>query len=170
MPRVVVHLRRRDLLRAQFQMIRRLRIFWMLFVAMVALSAWQLYRSSPLPEIWYVPVGLVVPATLVVAAAVLLTYAVVAPLMWMRLRRARGVIGEHAFELNADGLRETTEAGETRVAWGSARRVFRTRAYLFALLHGRGAFLFPRRAFADTAAYDEFWNALQPLAGKKKSR
>jgi hypothetical protein len=169
MPRVVVHLRRRDLLRAQFQMLRRKRIFAMLFIAMLAVSAWDLHRFGSLPGN-YAVAALVLTPTLIVAVAILASFAIIAPLMLVRLGRTRGVLGEHAFEITDQGLREITEAGETRVAWGAARRVFRTRAFLFAVIHSRGIFLFPRRAFANASAYDEFWNALQPLARKKNSQ
>lgn len=168
MPRVVVHLRRRDLLRAQFQMVRRMPVFKLLFVALLAYNAWLWYRTTPPTGITGAVVGLIV-SLLFTVSAVLIVYAVAAPLMLYRLRNAPGVLGEHSFEITEDGLREVTEVSEIRVAFGSAKKVFRTRSFLVALIHSRGAFLFPRRAFADSSAYDEFWNALQPLAGKKNS-
>ena len=168
MPRVVVHLRRRDLLRAQFQMIRRMRVFKFLFAAFVLYGAWQWYTARELIP-WFLGVSTVISAIVITLVMILLTYAVVAPLMLLKLRRTPGVLGEHSFEITPDGLREVTDVSEIRVAWGSASKVFRTRSFLFALIESRGAFLFPRRSFADGAAYDEFWNALQPLAGKKNS-
>ena len=169
MHRVVVHLRRRDLLRAQFQMLRTKRFFKLLFVVFAVFGVWDLYFSTPRPE-WYFfisvpPVG----AAVIVSLVLLLAYLVVAPLMLLRLRRAPGVLGEHSFEIDSECLREVTNGGETRVAFGSARRVFRTRSFQFALIRERGAFLFPRRAIADAEAYDEFWKALQALAPKKIS-
>ena len=168
MLRVVVHLRLRDLLRAQFQMVRRMPVFKLLFVALLAWNAWLWYRSSPPAGL--VPAGaFILTAVLFTGAALLATYAVAAILMLGRLGSTPGVLGEHVFEITADGLREVTQVSEIRIAWGAARKVFRTRSFLFALVHARGAFLFPRQAFADSPAYDEFWNALQPLAGKKNS-
>jgi hypothetical protein len=165
MPRVVVHLRRRDLLRAQFQMVRRMRVFKLLFAALVLYAVWDWYSSTPRPP-WYLGVAAPIGAALITGALLALTYLVVALLMLMRLRKMPDVLGEHAFEITPEGLREVTAASEVRVAWGSARKVFRTRSFLFALTRQRGAFLFPRRAFADAGAYDEFWKALQPLAAK----
>jgi hypothetical protein len=171
MPRVVVHLRRRDLLRAQFQVIRRMRIFKFLFLAFLAFGVWDWYRYPPIPEMpWYLWTGeVLLAASLITGAAILLVFLIVAPLMLLRLRKTRGVVGEHSFEITPEGLREVTDVSEIRVAWGSARKVFRTRSFLFALIHDRGAFLFPRHAFSDSAAYDEFWKGLQPLAAKKVS-
>jgi hypothetical protein len=165
MPRVVVHLRRRDLLRAQFQMVRRMLFFKLLFVAMLASNAWYWYRTTPPTEILGAVIA-VGTALLFTAAAVFLVYAVTATMLLVRLRGTSGVLGAHTFELTDDGLREVTEVSEIRVARGSARKVFRTRTFLVAMIHERGAFLFPRHAFADGAAYDEFWKALQPLAAK----
>jgi hypothetical protein len=168
MPRVVVHLRRRDLLRAQFQMICRMRIFKLLFVAFLLYGAWDLYYSKPSVP-WYLQVAVPVMAAVISGSLLLLTWLVVAPLMLLKLRKTPGVLGEHSFEITPEGLREVTTVSEIRVAWGNARRVFRTRTFLFALIRDRGAFLFPRRAFPDSAAYDEFWNGLQPLVAKKVS-
>jgi hypothetical protein len=171
MPQVVVHLRRRDLLRAQFQMIRRMRIFKLLFLAFLSVGVWDWYRYPPLPKmplyLWTGEVLLV--ALMVTCAAILLVFLIAAPFMLLRLRKTRGVLGDHSFEITPEGLREVTDSSEVRVSWGSARKVFRTRSFLFALIQDRGAFLFPRRSFADSAAYDEFWKGLQPLAGKKVS-
>ena len=168
MPRVVVHLRRRDLLRAQFQMVRRMRVFKILFVASLLAAGWRSYQVAAGFDILGVLAALLT-AIVVTVAAVVITYAIAAPLMLLRLRRTPGVLGEHEFEITPDGLREVTSMSEIRVSWGSARRVFRTRSFLFALVQERGAFLFPRRAFADSSAYDEFWNELQPLVAKKVS-
>ena len=63
---------------------------------------------------------------------------------------------------------ELPTIGSTMIA-ATPPRVFRTRSFLFALIRERGAFLFPRRAFADAEAYDKFWKALQALAPKKIS-
>jgi len=164
MPRVVVHLRRRDLLRAQFQMIRRMRIFKLLFIASLIAAAWRAWHS-PGP-VWLDALAAVVTPLLITTAAIIITYAIVAPRLLLRLRRARGVLGEHVFEITPDGLREATDAGETRVAWGNAEKMMRTRSYLLVRIHARGFFVFPRRAFADRAAYDDFWKGLQPLVSK----
>ena len=171
MTRVVVHLRRRDLLRAQFQMIRRMRIFKLLFLAFLCVGVWDWYRYPSATEMpWYLWAGeVLLGALLVTCAAIVLVFLIAAPLMLLRLSRTQGVLGDHSFEITPEGLREVTDASEIRVSWGSARKVFRTRSFLFALIQGRGAFLFPRRAFADSAAYDEFWNGLQPLVAKKVS-
>jgi hypothetical protein len=168
MPRVVVHLRRRDLLHAQFQMIRRMRVFKILFVASLAAAGWRSYQVASGFDALGVMAALLT-AVLFTVAALVVTYAIVAPLMLLRLRTTPGVLGEHVFELTPEGLRDVTELSEIRVSWGSARRVFRTRSFLFALVRERGAFLFPRRAFADSGAYDDFWNGLQPLVAKKIS-
>lgn len=168
MLRVVVHLRRRDLLRAQFQMIRRMRVFKWLFVAIVLYGAWDWYSSAPRAP-WYLGAAAPIAAAIVTGSLLLLTYLVTAPLMLLRLRKTPGVLGEHAFEITPDGLRDVTPVSEIRVAWGNARKVFRTRTFLFALIRDRGACLFPRRAFPDSAAYEEFWNGLQPLVAKKVS-
>jgi hypothetical protein len=165
MPRVVVHLRRRDLLRAQFQMIRRMPVFKLLLVALLVSNAWYWYRTTPPTGVLGAVIA-VGTALLLTAAIVLVVYLIAAALMLNRLRSTPGVLGEHTFEITGDGLREVTEVSEIRVAWGSAKKVFRTRSFLFALINARGAFLFPRHAFPDATAYEEFWKALKPLAEK----
>src|SRR5690348_7804485 len=113
MHRVVVHLRRRDLLRAQFQMLRRKRFFKLLFVVFAVIGVWDLYFSTPRPERYYfIAVASVAPAV-IMSSLLLLTYLVVASLMLLRLRRTPGVLGKHSFEIDSECLREVTNGGET---------------------------------------------------------
>lgn len=170
--RVVVHLRRRDLLRGQWHVILRDRIWIAVFIVSLGLSIYLLWDLRKAAHAWFFSDSNAVLAALAFALASLLTaagvvfrYLCAAPLLLWRLMNAPSLLGEHTFEISESGLREITELGETRIAFGHARRVFRTRSFLFVLLAPR-TLLLPRRDFADAGVYREFWKALQPLAAK----
>jgi len=164
---VSVNLSRNDLLRAQFQVVRRLRVFKMLFVAMLLVAAYLALTSYPQPGALGVLSAFVV-AALITICAILITYLVVAIRLLAKLPAAKGVLGPHEFALDDDGLRELTDCNEMRVAWGHARKVFRTRTFVFVLVQKPTILLIPRRAFADRRADAQFWNALQPLVAQKE--
>jgi hypothetical protein len=165
---VVVHLQRRDLLRAQFQLVCRARVFRVLFVALLLYAAWDMFDSDSVSRVIGGLAALAM-AALITFAAILIVYAFASARLLLRLRRTRGVLGEHRFELGADGLRELSESGETRLAWGSARKLLRTRSFLFVFVRPASLLLLPRRNFPDREAYADFWNRLQPLVAKKIS-
>jgi len=130
-------------------------------------AAYLAVQSHPRPD----TIGIVaaaLTAVLITVAAILLTYLVLATRLLVKLPRAAGVLGAHEFAIDADGLRKLTAIKDTRVAWGHATQVFRTRTFVFILVRKPMLWLIPRRAFADTAADTQFWNALQPLAAQKE--
>ncbi len=144
--------------------------FWLILFA-VCLSVALFHLLNPAPA-FSLGISLLIAlgaATLATAVAMLLNFIILAPIMLNRLRRTPGVLGEHLFEVSDEGLREVTGIREVRVAPGNARRLIRTRNIIIAVISARAAFLLPRRDFADAAAYDDFWKALQPLARAKKN-
>jgi hypothetical protein len=165
---VTVDLSRKDLLRAQFQMVRRMWILKLLFVLLLAYNVYLVFNSSPRPPLAVRLVVALVVAGLFTLTALLVTYLFVAIRILSKLRHQRGVLGRHEFTIDDDGLRENTEVNETRVAFGHAQQVFRTRKYMFVRIRALGFFLIPRRSFADPSADAQFWNALQPLAAQKE--
>jgi Na+/melibiose symporter-like transporter len=167
MQTVSADLSRKDLLRAQFQVVRRLRVFKMLFVAMVLVATYLTMNSFPQPGALGVFSAFVV-AALITICAILITYLVAAVRLLVKLPAAKGALGAHQFALDDDGLRELTDSNEMRVAWGHAKQVFRTRTFVFVLVRKPTILLIPRRAFADRRADAQFWNALQPLVAQKE--
>jgi len=165
---VTVDLNRKDLLRAQFQMVRRMRVLKLLFVVLLAYSQYLVFTSHPPPPLAVSLVVAPVVAGLFTLAALLVTYLFVAIRMLGKLRHQQGVLGKHEFTIDDDGLRENTAVNETRVAFGHAQKVFRTRKYMFVRIRAMGFFLIPRRSFADESADAQFWNALQPLVAQKE--
>jgi hypothetical protein len=161
-------LSRGDLLRAKFRMVSRKWLFKALFLYGVVYGAWNWY-TSPIDSWTIMIISVLAISSLVTGAAIVVVFLITAPLLLLTLRKTPGVLGAHEFEITADGLREVTTVSEIRVARGSAWKVIRMRSFLIAMIDRRCAFIFPRHAFASAAAYDEFWNALQPLAGKMNS-
>jgi hypothetical protein len=94
---------------------------------------------------------------------------VVSAVMALLASAERAVLGEHTFRITGAGLVESTRANEHLVRWGGARALLRTRRYLYVRVTFGQFHVIPRRHFADAAADDEFWNALQPLVSKTKS-
>ena len=150
-------------------MILRMRIWWLLFAGCFATSIYYLVNRTPRQDLVIGGAAALLTSLLFTAAAILLVYSIVAPLMLVRLRSRPGVLCEHAFEVSEEGLREVTSVSEIRVAPGNVRRLMRTRSHIIVQVSTRGAFLMPRRDFADGPAYEEFWKGLQPLVAAKKS-
>jgi hypothetical protein len=164
---VSADLSRNDLLRAQFQVVRRLRVFKMLFVAMLLVSAYLAMNSYPVPGALALGSAFVAALSITICA-ILITYLAAAVRLLARLPAATGALGAHEFAIDDDGLRERTEFNEMRVAFGHAKKVFRTRTFVFVLVRKPAILLIPRRAFADRVADAQFWNALQPLVAQKE--
>lgn len=106
-----------------------------------------------------------ITATLVLAFSV----AVTTLAMTIIARGDRGILGEHVFRFVEGGLVESTTVNETLMKWGGVRAVHRTRGYFYIRVTRSTAHIIPRRCFADAAADDEFWKAMQPLVAKKDS-
>lgn len=78
-------------------------------------------------------------------------------------KRASGILGEHVYAIQSDGLREQTSVNDTLLKWGGVQELIRTSAFLLirtgpALFH-----ILPRRSFGSTDEYNTFWRAIQPL-------
>jgi len=89
--------------------------------------------------------------------------------MAMLARRERGVLGEHSYHFTEAGLVESTSVNENLIKWGGIRALMRTRRYVYVRATFAQYYTIPRRYFADAAADDDFWKALQPLVAKKDS-
>jgi hypothetical protein len=134
----------------------------------------------------YVAMGLVggiatggVPATfdevlfVVLFAGVLVTVCLVGFLVFLVLfvllsSRSPGLLGEHVFSLELDGLRETTSANDTLLRWGGVHGLHRTGGAIFIGISPMVFHVLPRRFFAWQAAFDAFWAAIQPLKRRAK--
>ena len=76
-----------------------------------------------------------------------------------------GVTGEHLFEITEQGLREKTSQNESIQAWAGIRKPLRSRKLILVRINAYLFHVLPRRAFADEAAYDAWWNELNRRSG-----
>jgi hypothetical protein len=162
-------LRRSDLLRAQWQLVMRKPIWLAVFAACFATSLVRSWPLAPAGKNVIAIASALLTAFLFTALGVLLAYLFAMPAMWIRLRSTPGALGKHLYEVGEDGLREVSDSREVRVAPGHAHRLIRTRSHIVAVTSLGAGCVLTRRDFVDTAAYDDFWKAMQPLVGAKKS-
>jgi hypothetical protein len=138
--------------------------------AWLALSTWVTFMTLRGRAHTGVAVLLAVALSLVVCAILFLVVMVIVSIAMALLSRAeRGLLGEHVYRLTEAGLVESTHVNEGLLKWGGARSLVRTRRYIYVRVTFSMFHAIPRRYFADEAADDFFWNALQPLVAKKVS-
>ena len=77
----------------------------------------------------------------------------------LREGRNAGFYGECSIALDADGIRETKETGDTIRKWTAVEKFIVTESYLFVYTSGIEAFVVPLRAFAtsdESAAFQQY--------------
>jgi hypothetical protein len=77
--------------------------------------------------------------------------------------RSPGLLGEHVFTLEQDGLRERTTVNDTLIRWGGVHDLHRTSSFILIGVSPMIFHVLPRRFFASQNAFDAFWAAIQPL-------
>jgi len=168
MPAVTVTVSRLDYAIAFFRMSMRHPVNLFLFGMLGLVLAFG--HIGPEPDTTVASLGVALFAGLITATLLLLFSVSITTLAMVIIARGdRGVLGEHVFRFVDAGLVESTTVNETLMKWGGVRSVMRTRGYIYVRVTRAGAHVIPRRCFADAAADDEFWNALQPLVAKKNS-
>jgi hypothetical protein len=79
-------------------------------------------------------------------------------------RKSNGVLGEHIYTLQDDGLHERTDVNESLAKWAGITDIRRTRSFIFVQIAPWLYHIFPRRDFENPAAYDQFWVAISNFA------
>jgi hypothetical protein len=77
--------------------------------------------------------------------------------------RSPGLLGEHVFTLDQDGLRERTTVNDTLIRWGGVHDLHRTGSFILIGVSPMVFHVLPRRFFASQTDFDAFWAAIQPL-------
>lgn len=162
---VMVRLRHADLLRAQLHLLVHMRIFKILFVMVLLTMAYRMPDSlRETPAIG--ALALILTAVLLTALGMALGFLLLAVMQVVRLRRDPAALDAREYTITVSGLRVRSNAVDHRLPWDQVRKLIRRRGVLFVGIPHRGLHIIPRRCFASGAAYDEFWNALQPLVVK----
>lgn len=79
------------------------------------------------------------------------------------LSPGQGLLGEHVYSVEADGVREQTSANDTLIKWGGAQELVRTSAFILIRIAPALFHVLPRRSFTSQVEFDEFWQRIQPL-------
>ncbi len=79
------------------------------------------------------------------------------------LSPGHGILGEHVYSVESDGVREQTVANDTLIKWGGAQNLVRTSTFILIRIAPALFHLVPRRSFSSQAEYDEFWEGIQAL-------
>ena len=72
-------------------------------------------------------------------------------------RPDRGQLGRHRLVLGEDALSESTAVGESRTTWAGVDRVEQSLDYIFIYTAPSAAHVIPKRAFADPAQAEAFY-------------
>lgn len=68
----------------------------------------------------------------------------------------KGVFGDHIIALDAEGVIEISDTGETRTAWSGVDRIEANGEYIFLYTGSLTAHIIPRRAFLNEVEAEEF--------------
>lgn len=101
-------------------------------------------------------VGVVVMVSMVTWFVFILGFALLAA-------RAPGVLGEHVYTFQNDGLREETDVNDTLIKWGGAHDLQRTASFIVIRVSPALFHVLPRRSFASMADFEVFWSKAQAL-------
>jgi hypothetical protein len=163
---VIVNLTRRDLLTFNLFITPRLRGTWIVWTTLILIFVLVQLLAAESPVTTTVVVANAIAA--VIGATAVLLVGLVIPLVFVLVSSstANGVLGQHTYSFQNDGLRERTEANDTLLKWGGARDIRRIGPFILigvapALFH-----VLPRRCFASSTEYDAFWGQAQRLKSK----
>jgi len=166
---VTINLTRLDYAIAQFRMQMRHPVnigAWLIFGGWMG---WFSARATHHPHSAALVIVAVIISVVSFGLLLLPILALVSIVVAFLARRERGVLGEHKYTFTDAGLAESTSVNENLIKWGGARAILRTRRYVYVRTTLATFHTIPRRFFADAAADEGFWNALQPLVIKKNS-
>jgi hypothetical protein len=89
---------------------------------------------------------------------------------WLLVRNTRklyeggqnkGALGNHIIGLDAEGVTEISEVGESRIAWSGIEKVEENGAYVFLYVGSSQAHVIPKRAFLSQGEAVEFFKLAQ---------
>jgi hypothetical protein len=160
---VKVHLTRWDLVAFNLLLTPRLRSTWIVCATIGLILVLLLVVSRGVPtsgvEWLAIAIGAAVGATAFLGVGFLISIVFVLSTS----SASNGILGEHTYSFEADGLREQTSANDTLIKWGGARDVRRLGAFVLINISPALYHVIPRRCFASSNEYDEFWAKAQRL-------
>ncbi len=112
-------------------------------------------RSSPSVSL-YAKVIAFMFMELLLLIAVIVFWAVLM-LITMISKRNKPLYAQRTFTVAEDGLVTESEYGRSETRWKQVQKLARTRKHIFLYLSGEAAVVVPRRAFADAAQWDAFY-------------
>jgi hypothetical protein len=97
------------------------------------------------------------------AAIAFLFFMLLFILGFVLLSPSHGILGEHVYSVQSDGVREQTVANDTLIKWGGAQDLMRTSVFILIRVAPGLFHVLPRRSFTSQAKFDEFWECIQAL-------
>jgi hypothetical protein len=74
--------------------------------------------------------------------------------------RKSGILGDHLFRIEEEGIREITDANDTLTKWKSINSVRKSKRYILVQINWYLFHMIPHRAFKNQAEYDQFHNEI----------
>ena len=131
--------------------------FWSLVVASI------LAFKRGLPHDLIEVLTLVISASLGALLSVMVSLAVLLPRVRGSLKEGDGVLGEHEYQLTADGLLEKTSVNETITKWSGIKEVQKASRFAFIELKNGTFHIIPLRFFPSQNHEASFLSEIQRL-------
>lgn len=163
---VTTRISRWDLLTVNLLVAPRQPVTWISFGFVVTLVGINFVADQGLPttpRAFFVLFFAIACAAMVFVSVMLLLI-----LGFALLSPSHGILGEHVYSVQSDGVREQTAANDTLIKWGGAQDLVRTSTFILirvapALFHA-----LPRRSFTSQAEFEQFWECIQALKRERR--
>lgn len=153
-------LSRKDFIDLNLYLFPLLKSNWIFASTMfIAIFAYQLYKSDFMAR----PTEMLcMSAASAIGALCGVTIALILSLSYffLCLNKRSGILGEHEFTIEDEGLFEKTDANETLTKWPSITSMRKTKNFILIRINNYLFHILPRRAFSNERHYDEAWAEL----------
>lgn len=163
---ITTRMSRRDLLTFNLLVAPRLAAPWISLGFVATLTGIAFVADQGLPTT--LRASFVLFFAIAFAAIVFLSFMLLLILGFALLSPSHGVLGEHVYSVQSDGVREQTVANDTLIKWGGARDLVRTSAFILIRVAPALFHVLPRRSFTSQAEFDEFWERIQALKRERR--
>ena len=86
--------------------------------------------------------------------------AIIAITLILQVRNTKGILGQHTFVVEADGLRETTEVNESLHKWAGIQDIAISNSYIYISVVPNQFHMIPQRAFKEASEFHSFKTSL----------
>jgi YcxB-like protein len=157
---VRISLTRADVLRMQLEQTPRRASAWIVWGVFVIGTGFGAVAARCPPPHFLAYVVLAISAIAGGTALFVLGVGAVLGTVLLMSRPGDGLLGEHVYTFEAEGIREQFSAGHTFLRWDSVRTLRRSRNFILIVASPRAFHLLPRRYF-ESSRFDDLWAVMR---------